>query len=120
VKSLGSCLAELVEWPYLRHGEQSPGRVGRAGAVLALRRDQRAAGSPPGFGRELSGTLLKGGQCRQSAAGLRSSGRPLELGGDVLIKPRDRGGTMPGAAIGIALGIGDLRKRPVDALALLL
>ena len=50
---------------------------------------------------------------------LRPSGRTLELLGDLPIGPCCRLSLVPGAAVGIDLGIGDLSQGAVRVLALL-
>ena len=49
----------------------------------------------------------------------RSAGRPLQLGGDVFVEPGGRVRVVPGAAIGVDVGIGGFGERVVDAVALL-
>ena len=105
--------------PASRHRQQPQRRVGRAGLVLALRRGQRALGPARRIGRQLGGALVERGARRQAAPRPRAAGRALQLGGDVLVEPGRRLGAMPGAAIGIDLGVGRLGERAVDALALL-
>ena len=73
----------------------------------------------PRIGRQLDGALVKCGARRQAASRPRSAGRALQFGGDVLVEPGRRLRKVPGAAIGVDVGIGGLGERAVDALALL-
>jgi len=55
----------------------------------------------------------------QPSAGLRPARRALQLRRDLLIRPGCGLGPMPGPAVRISSGIGDLRQRPVDLLPFL-
>ena len=66
---------EFVERSGLRRGQQSEGRVGRAGVVRGLRRGQRALRAARGLGRQFGRALQKGGGRRQAPA-RAAPGRP--------------------------------------------
>ena len=72
-----------------------------------------------GLGRQRGGTFQERGRGRQPSARLSAARRALELGGDVLVEPGRRLGEMPGAAIGIDLGIGRVRQRAMHGLPVL-
>jgi hypothetical protein len=69
-------------------------------------------------GRQPGGLLEKGGGCGEAPSCLRPSRRALELDGDVLVGPRGGVGAVPGAAIGIDVGVGRLGQRSVRAAAI--
>ena len=110
---------EFVERSGLRRGQQSEGRVGRAGVVRGLRRGQRALRAARRLGRQFGRALQEGGGRRQAPARLRPVGRALQLARDVFVAARRRVRAVPGAAIGIDVRIGRLRQHPVRALAIL-
>jgi hypothetical protein len=89
--------------------EQAQGFLGGAGQLLAGGGFQRAAGPAGGVGREHRRSLEKRSGGRESAPCADALGGLLQLTGDVLIGLRDRVRAMPGAAIGVELGIGGCR-----------
>ena len=72
-----------------------------------------------GIGRQRRGAFEEGRGGGEAATRLRSSRGTLELRGDVLIGSGFGLRAVPGAAIGIDLGIGRLRERAVDLAPLL-
>ena len=119
VQQLGAGLLELVQGSCLGDRQQPQRRVVRAGLVLALCGEERTLCPAPRIGRQLDGALVKCRPRRQAAARPRSAGRALQLGGDVLVEPGRRVREVPGAAIGVDVGIGGFGQRPVNALSLL-
>jgi hypothetical protein len=119
VQQLGARLLELVQGPPVGDRQQPQRGVVRPGLMLALCGDQRALSPAPGIGRQFDGALAKCRLRRQATAGPCSSRRALQLGGDVFVEPDRRVRKMPGAAIGVDIGIGGLGQRPVNALSLL-
>ena len=115
VQQLRSRALELVQRSRLRHREQPLRRVGRTGLVLALRGGKRAPRPARRVGRQLGSALVKRGPRRQAAPRPRAPGRALQLGGDLLVEPGRRLGAVPGAAIGIGVGVRGLREGLVDA-----
>jgi hypothetical protein len=118
VKQLSPSTVELGQRSRLRHCQQSQRRVGRARAVLAGRRGQRALGTALRVRRELCGALVERGLRRQAAPSARTCGRVLQLGGDILVEPVRRVGAVPRAAIRIGIRIRGACECPVDARAL--
>jgi hypothetical protein len=57
------------------------------------------------------------GPRRQAAPRPRPAGRALQLGRDILVEPGRRLGEVPGAPIGVSVGVGSLAEHAVDALA---
>ena len=91
-------------------------RVRRAGlAAWPARRPARAGPGAAGSGVSSAARSQERGGGRQAAAGLRPAGRALQLGGDVLVGPDGGVRAVPGAAIGIDVGIGRLGQRAVHA-----
>ncbi len=110
---------ELVQRSGLCDRDKSERRVERAGLVLGLGRGERSPRPARRLGRQHGGTLQERGRCRQPSARLSAARRALELGRDVLVEARRRLGEMPGAAIGIDLGIGRVRQRTMHRLPVL-
>ena len=104
---------ELVERSGLRRGQQSEGRVGRAGLVRGLRRGQRALrlGAPvPGVSsvarsRKAAAAARPPRACARSAE--RSSSDATSSSGPARVR------AVPGAAIGIDVRVGGLGQRAV-------
>jgi hypothetical protein len=71
------------------------------------------------IGRQRRGAFEKRRCSGEATASLRSGRGTLELRGDVLVGSGLRLRAVPGAAIGIGVGIGCLRQRAVDLAALL-
>ena len=63
--------------------------------------------------RQLRRTLEQGGGRGTTTALLGPTRRAFKVAGDVLIRSRGRRGTMPGAVVGIGLGIGHIGERPM-------
>ena len=112
VQQLGARLLELVQGSCLGDRQQPQRRVVRAGLVLALCGEERTLCPAPRIGRQFDGALVKCRPRRQAASRPRSAGRALQLGGDVLVEPGRRVRAVPGAAIGVDVGIGGLRPAP--------
>ena len=110
---------ELIECSGLRRGQEPERRVERARLKACLRRGQRPLRPPRGIECQRDRALQERGRRGDPAASLRSAGRALQLGGDVLVEPRCRLSAVPGAAIRIDVGIGGLGERAVHAPALL-
>ena len=110
---------EIIDAAGLRGGEQREGVVERPGLVLRLCRRQRPLRTPDRVRRQRRGALEEGGGGGQSAARLRAAGGSLQLAGDGLVRAGRRLGEMPGAPIGIGLGVGRFRQRPMHPPALL-
>ena len=116
-EQLRTRLLKRVERPRLRHRQQVQRRVGRAGLMACRRRCQRPTSSTSRVGRELSGLVEEGGSCSEAPARPRTPGRPLELPSDLLVERRCRMRAMPGASVGIDLGISGIGERAVRQLA---
>ena len=100
-------------------GDQKPEcGVERAGVAFCRRRREQALRTASGFGRQRRRALEEGGRRGQTAARVRAARGAFELVGDLLVGPRRRLGAVPGAAVGIELGIGDLRQRAMSFLSL--
>ena len=119
MQQLGARLLELVQGSCLGDRQQPQRHVVGGGLVLALCGEERTLCPAPRIGRQFDGTLVKCRARRQAASRPRSAGRALELGGDVLVEPGRRVRAVPGAAIGVDVGIGGFGQRPVNALSLL-
>jgi hypothetical protein len=63
--------------------------------------------------RQRGGALEEGRGGGQAAAGLGATGGSAELRGDILVGACRRLGEVPGAPIGIGLGVGRLGQRPM-------
>jgi hypothetical protein len=87
--------------------------------MFGLRRGQRTLGPAPRIEGRSGRRLQERGSCSQAAARSRPPRRPLQIRGDVLVRPRCRLGGVPRAAIRIGLGIGGLGQRAVRAASLL-
>ena len=106
---------ELVQRSCRRGREQRQRGVGEAGEPLGASRSERTPGSPAGLGCQLGCTLQEGSGRGETPTRLRTSGRQLELGGDVLVWCERGVGAMPGAPIGVGLRVSGLCKCPVRA-----
>ena len=84
---------------------------GRRPGAWPARRRARARRAAPGRASARP-PLQERRRGRQAAAGLRAIGRALELGGDRLVGPGCGLRAVPGAAVGIDLGVGRLGERP--------
>ena len=87
--------------------------IRRAGLVAALRGGERAARARLGLGRQDRRRAEERRRRREAPACLRSAGRFLQLGGDVLVEARSRVREMPGAAVGVGLRVGRLGEGAV-------
>ena len=119
VQQLGARLLELVQRSCLGHRQQPQRRVACPGPMLAHRGEKRTLCPAPRVGRQFDGARVKCRPGRQAASRPRSAGRALQLGGDVLVEADRRVRAMPGAAIGVDVGVGGFGQRPMDALSLL-
>ena len=119
MQQLGARLLELIQGSCVGYREQSQRRVVSASLMLAVRRMEPALCPAPRIGRQFDGALAKRRSSTQPASRPRSAGQALQLGGEVLVEPGRRMRKMPGAAIGVDVGIGRLGQRPVNALSLL-
>ena len=66
----------------------------------------------PRLGGQRDRTLQERRRCRQPGARLGPARRPLELGGDVFVRPGGRRRQVPDPTVGIDLGIGRRRRAP--------
>ena len=107
--------AELVERPGLGHREQVQRGVRVSGQVLGLRGRQRAVGPQRRVDGESDRCLQEGGRRGQSAAGLCPTGRSLQFAGHRFIGFDGRLRQVPGAAVGVEIGVGDLGQRAVHS-----
>ena len=108
---------ELVEWPELGGG-QEVGRGRHVGDVeLRLGRGQRALDAHGGLRRQLGRSLQEGGGRGEPATTLRAVGRARHLRGHRLVRNRRRVRAMPGATVGIDIGIGRVGERLVHVAA---
>ena len=108
-----------VERAGLDRHQQSQGRVERAGIALRPGSRQQALRSASGLGRQHRRALEECGRRGQAPARLRAAGRALELLGDVLVGTRRGLSPVPGAAVGIDLRIGGVRKGALRVLPFL-
>ena len=104
---------KLVERCKLGGREQLECRVGRRGIELRLRGGERPPSPLRRIGGQLGRAGQKGGGRRHASTGLRAVGRALQLAGHPLVDTHRRVGTMPRPTIGIGIGIGRLRQRPM-------
>ena len=111
---------QVAQRPGLRHRQQLQRRLGGTGEALELRGVQRATGAMGGIERELQRALQERRRGRVPAARPGAAGGALELCRHVLVGTGGRLRAVPGAAIGVELGVGRLAERPVHELALLL
>ena len=110
---------ELVQRTRLGGLQQLERGVGRARAMLRLRRRERTLGPALRVDVQRRGALEERRRRCVAAARLRTPRGALELGGDLGVRPGGRLRAMPGAAIGVDPRIGRLRQRPVHAPAFL-
>ena len=80
---------------------------------IRLGRRQRALARARRLGCQRGGPLEKRRRGGQPAPRLRAAGRPLELGGDILVRAGRRLGQVPRPPVGIDLRVGRLGQRPV-------
>ena len=92
---------ELFERPRFRDGQQAASRGERAGLDTGLSGRERTFTAARRVGRQRDGALQERRRGGGATAGLRPGSRPLELGGDVLVRPVCRQRPVPGAAIGV-------------------
>ena len=86
-QQVGPRALELVERARLRRRQQPQRRVERAGLEARLRGGQRALRAPGRVGVSATARCRNAAAARDAAASLRSAGRALELGGDLLVGP---------------------------------
>ena len=87
--------------------------------MLALRGNQRTPRPALRIGSQLGSALMEGRARRHATTRRRARGRPLQLGGDILVQPGRRLRAVPRPAIGIDARVGRLGERLVDAAAVL-
>ena len=105
--------------PALATASSRSAAVVRAGPVLRLCGEERTLCPAPRIWRQFDGALVECRPRRQAASRSSPVGRALQFGGDVLVEPGRRVREVPGAAIGVDVGIGGFGQRPVNALSLL-
>ena len=103
----------------LDRDQQAECSVECPGIVLGGGGREQALCAATRFGRQRRCALEECRRRGQAAAALGSVGGALELLGDFLVGARGGLGEVPGAAVGIDLCVGDLRKGAVRALSLL-
>src|SRR5206468_774134 len=108
----GAALAARAVSSTLPPGAKRPGK---STAVSESRYVSRASVTSSGSSR-LAALSNKGGA---SLPRLSAARRALELGGDVLVEARGRSREVPGAAIGVDLGIGRVSQRAMHGLPVL-
>jgi hypothetical protein len=108
---------ELVERPGVRRGQEFERRVERAGLKARLRRGKRALRAPHRVDCQRDGALQERSCGGEPAASLRPVGRALELSGDFLGGSRRRSGAVPGAPVGVRLGVGGFGEGAMHAVA---
>ena len=96
--------------------EDDQRRLRRSSEVLGLRRRQRSPGAPGAVGSERRRPLEEHRRRRQPATRLRSLGRALQLGGEILVSSERSLGAVPRPAIRICLRIGRFGQRTMDRL----
>src|SRR5580704_7811743 len=87
--------------------------------MLAVRRTERTLCPAPRIGCQFDRALAKRRPSTQPASCPGPAGQALQLGSEVLVEPSRRVRKMPGAAIGVDIGVRSLGQRPVNALSLL-
>ena len=88
--------------------------VAQAGGEIGRGRKELSQGLKLRIGRKLGGAFQEGGRCGHAAALLSAIRRPLQLAGDLFVGSGCRRREMPRAAVGLELGLGCVRERPVD------
>ena len=102
--------------PASRHGQQAASRGERAGLDAGLSGRERAFTAARRIRGQRDGAVQERRRGGGAAASLRAGGRPLELGGDVLVRSFCRQRPVPRAAIGVGIRIADLGQGVVRAL----
>ena len=118
-QQVGPGALELAQRPRLDHDQQFLGKIEGACLQAGLRGRQRALHAEGRVSGERHRPAQERGGRGQAAAGLGPVRRAFELGRDLLVGPDRRLGAVPGAAIGIHPGIGDLGQRPVEVVPVL-
>ena len=109
-----ACLGGVVERHRLSGRQEGRGVVERPGVHLELRAVERPPHPACRIGRQRGG-LLEERRCRRHAAvGESAARRLLELCGHRLVGAQRRASVVPGAPVGVDVGIGDVGERPVD------
>ena len=108
---------EVVQRAHLRHRQKLVRGLQRPRLELGLGRGQRPPTTTGRVRRQLGRSLEERGGGGDAAASPRAPGRALQLVGDGLVETRCRVRAMPGAPIGIDVGIGRLGQRPMHLLA---
>ena len=83
------------------------------------RRFERAPSATPRVRCQLGGFAEEGRSSCEATTRTGTACRPLKLSSDLLVERRCRMRAMPGASVGVDLGISELDKRAVRQLALL-
>ena len=109
---------ELSEGPCLSGRQQPAGGLGSTREVRGLGGGQGTASLRRGVQAELNRPVQERRLHREPAAALGAGGRPLELGRDLLIGTGGRLGQVPGAAVGIEIGIGRRRQGQMNPAAI--
>ncbi len=97
--------------------EQAERGVERAGLEAGLRGRQRPLAAPRRIVGQRDGALEERRRGGESAACLRPARRTLELRGHLLAGSRRGAGAVPGAPIGVRLGVGGLGEGAMHAVA---
>ena len=109
---------ELCQGACLGGRQQPAGGFGSTREVRGLGGGQGTASLRRGVQAELNRPVQERRRRGEPAAALGAGGGPLELGRDLLIGTGDRLGQVPGAAVGIEIGIGRRRQGQMDPAAI--
>ena len=109
---------ELSQRPCLGGRQQPPGGFGSTREVLGLGRGQGTASLRRGVQAELDRAVQERRRGGEPASALGAGGRSLEFGRDLLVGTDGRLRQVPGAAVGIEIGIGRRRQDDMDPAAI--
>ncbi len=115
-----ACPSELIQRPGLRGLDQRERGVERAGLQAGLCCGEQAFGAAGRIDGQVGCAAQERRRRGEAAAALRAVGGPLELVGDLLVRPLSGVRAVPGTAIRFETGVGHLRQRCVRAPALAL